>query len=393
MSLPNLDAVPNGIQSDTTQFLTNGWPAAWIADDPDAGATSPKAVFEAAVKYVDAGLSVIPIDAQEPSKSPDPRRIRSWQTYQVRLPRPDELRAWYERGGPFGLAVIGGGVSGRDRGHGLEIIDIDTLELAAPWLEKVEEQVPGLTQRLVMVQSPRPGRHVYYRCRQFGGSQKLACAPAAGDRPTKNTLIELKAEGGYCLVCPSPRRCHPRNGLYRLFDGSPDLTQVPVITPEQRAVLLEAARSFNRWTVHEPKQSHPPTRTVRPDGKRPGDDFERRASWADILVPHGWVLVRRRGEIEDWRRPGKDDGISATSDYAGSGLLYVFSTNGFPFEEGRGYSKFSAFAALNHNGDYGKAAQALKEKGFGPPQMASGNRHVTGGVRIVTLETNFKEGQ
>ncbi|MBM4070267.1 MAG: hypothetical protein FJ271_15125 [Planctomycetes bacterium] len=393
MSLPNLDAIPNGIQPDTTQLMSNGWPLAWLAVDPDALATSPEAVYEAAIKYIEAGLSVIPIDAQEPSKSPDPRRLRSWQVYQIRPPRLDEVRAWYERGGPFGLAVIGGGVSGKDRGHGLEIIDFDTLELAAPWIEKVEESIPELTAKLVMIQSPRPGLHCYYRCRQFGGNQKLACAAAVSNPPTKNTLIELKAEGGYCLVCPSPRRCHPRNGLYRLLDGSPDLTQIPVITPEERAVLLDAARSFNRWTEHEAKPVRPVARNAAKDGKRPGDDFERRSTWSDILVPHGWVLVRRRGEIEDWRRPGKDDGISATINYAGSGLLYVFSTNGYPFEEGRGYSKFSAFAALNHDSDFVKAAQALQEKGFGPPQLPSGKRHVSGGVRIASSETTVREGQ
>jgi hypothetical protein len=198
MSLPNRDTVRTGILSDTTQFLANGWPAAWIADDPDAEATSPEAVYEAAVKLVDSGLSVVPVDAESPTKTPDTRRLRSWQIYQVRLPRPDELRAWYERGGPFGLAVIAGGVSGKDRGLGLEIIDIDTLELAGPWIEKVEQQIPGLTGKLVMVQSPRPGLHCYYRCRQYGGSQKLACAPipATPGGATKATLIELKGEGG-----------------------------------------------------------------------------------------------------------------------------------------------------------------------------------------------------
>jgi putative DNA primase/helicase len=341
-------------------------------------------------------LSVIPIDAEDPSKSPDPRRLKSWKIYQLRLPRPDELLAWYERGGAFGLAVLGGTVSGSEKGCGLEIIDFDSFELAAPWIEAVETRAPGLAARLVMVQSPRPGLHVYYRCKQFGECQKLACAAAMdmngvgileNGRKRKCTLIELKGEGGYCVVPPSPRRCHPRNQLYRLRDGSPDLTNVPVISAQERAIILEEARRFNQWTEVEPKHVQPVASVKRIDGNRPGDDFERRASWADILEPHGWTLVGRRGDIEDWRRPGKVDGISATMNYAGSELLYAFSTNAYPFEEGRGYSKFAAYATLNHGGNFTKAALALQSQGFGPKKLAAGNR-LAGNVMTTVLKSD-----
>jgi hypothetical protein len=156
MSLSHLPAIANGGLNDSPKLLSNGWPAAWIADDPDAEATSPEAVYQSALKYIDTGLSVIPIDSEEPTKSPCPRRLRSWKIYQVRLPRPDELLGWLECGGAFGLAVLGGTVSGGQKGCGLEIIDFDSFELATPWLEQVEARAPGLTNRLVMVQSPRP---------------------------------------------------------------------------------------------------------------------------------------------------------------------------------------------------------------------------------------------
>ena len=41
------------------------------------------------------------------------------------------------------------------------------------------------------------------------------------------------------------------------------------------------------------------------NGNRPGDDFNRRADWHDILTPHGWVPVRQRGDITDWRTDGE----------------------------------------------------------------------------------------
>jgi hypothetical protein len=378
--------------------LANGWPAAWVAEDPDAAATSPEAVYEAARRYVAAGLSCIPIDADEAGKAPDPRRLRSWKIYQLRLPCEQELRAWYELGGAFGLAVLGGSVSGGQKGHGLEVLDFDTLDLAAPWIDQVERRAPGLTSRLVMVLSPRPGLHVYFRSPAAGWCEKLACAPAVDQRgqflcdehgrPKKVTLVEAKGDGGYCLVPPSPRRCHPRHRLYRLLDGSPDLTRVPTITATERDVLFGEARTFDRRTEPQPVCVPRAVRRVQPDGQRPGDDFERRASWADILGPHGWVPAGRRGEIEDWRRPGKDGGVSATVNYAASGLLYVFSTNAHPFEDGRGYSKFAAYALLRHGGNYAKAARALAEEGFGGTALSGGKRPASGDVLTTILGTD-----
>jgi hypothetical protein len=60
-----------------------------------------------------------------------------------------------------------------------------------------------------------------------------------------------------------------------------------------------------------------------------------------------------------WRRPGKrGPGISATTNYAGNGLLYVFSTATI-FEPERGYTKFTAYALLEHGGDFAAAARSL----------------------------------
>ena len=117
------DFTSDSNKTSSPALLANGWPAAWIAEDPDAAATSPEAVYQAARRYLAAGLSCIPIDTDEASKSPDPRRLRAWKIYQLRLPREEELRGWYERGGAFGLAVLGGPVSGGQNNHSLEILD------------------------------------------------------------------------------------------------------------------------------------------------------------------------------------------------------------------------------------------------------------------------------
>lgn len=381
------DAADNGSEEPKQQVLPNGMPAAWTADDPDLKAVLPEAVLEASRRYVAAGLSVIPIEAEYGSKSPDVRRLPrsrhndgnrkpSWKVYQVRLPREDELLAWYNAGGSYGLAVLGGIVSGGGKGLGLEIIDLDNFDLVGPWLEAVEARLPGLITKLSMVRSPRPGLHVYYRSSKCGGCQKLACAPMLDEngQEKKKTLIELKGEGGYCLVPPSPHRCHPSNQLYLPYAGTPDLAQAPVITPAEREALLDVARLFNRCAEAEPVRAVSVHAPKQIDGNRPGDDFERRASWTDILTPYGWKLVGRRGEIEDWRRPGKSDGISATVNYADNGKLHVFSSNADPFEEGRSYSKFAAYARLKHGGNFQNAAQQLQQEDFGRQGLPAGKR-------------------
>src|SRR5207248_4509818 len=100
------------------------------------------------------------------------------------------------------------------------------------------------------------------------------------------------------------------------------------------------------------------------DDLRPGDLFNRVASWEEILIPYGWELVRRVADKGEWRRPGKQGpGISATTNWNGSDLLYVFSTSTL-FEPERGYSKFSAYALLNFGGDFVAAARALAAQGY-----------------------------
>src|SRR5262249_10204383 len=54
------------------------------------------------------------------------------------------------------------------------------------------------------------------------------------------------------------------------------------------------------------------------DANRPGDDFNRRATWREILEPGGWKVARIRDQVVHWTRPGKDDGVSATSGYCES---------------------------------------------------------------------------
>jgi hypothetical protein len=130
------------------------------------------------------------------------------------------------------------------------------------------------------------------------------------------------------------------------------------------AELLAAARSLNEYVPPERTRSQPAPAPVNgATGDRPGDAFNRSATWEEILEPHGWAKVRQFDRHSYWRRPGKDKGVSATADYCRSeaqgGLLYVFSSGAAPLEMDTGYSRFAAFVCRNRGGDVSAAMRAL----------------------------------
>jgi len=172
------------------------------------------------------------------------------------------------------------------------------------------------------------------------------------------TLIETRGEGGFVVIAPSNGKVHPSGKPYVLLQGS--VATIATITPEEREELFALCRSFNELVE---EQGVPRDRPQQQAGNRPGDVFNSKASWEGILEPKGWTHVYSRNEATYWRRPGKDRGVSATTNYQGSGLLYVFSTS-TPFEPERGYSKFSAYAVLYHGGDFKRAAETLASVGY-----------------------------
>ena len=109
---------------------------------------------------------------------------------------------------------------------------------------------------------------------------------------------------------------------------------------------------------------------VSRSGDRPGDAFNRRASWPEILEPAGWRHVYDRGDVGYWCRPGKTHGVSATTNLGGHDRLYVF-TSSTPFEPEKSYSKFAAYAVLHHGGDFAAAARHVAADGCAPRPMAT----------------------
>jgi len=153
------------------------------------------------------------------------------------------------------------------------------------------------------------------------------------------------------------------------------ILNVPASTELLMPALIQAVINANppEQTTTTTITTPATTATTAIKCDRPGDDFNMRGSWEEILLPAGWRVSTRTHEKTEWTRPGKDDGCSATTGYCKKNskeLLYVFSSNAEPFEANTSYTKFGAYTQLNHNGDFKLAAKALAANGYGKPYKA-----------------------
>jgi hypothetical protein len=176
-------------------------------------------------------------------------------------------------------------------------------------------------------------------------------------------LIETRGQGGFVIIAPSNGKVHPSGGAYELLSGG--LESIVTLTPEEREQLWNLPRTFDEMPVDFAAQDPTP----KEGGLRPGDDYNERATWAEVL--EGWTVHHVRGDVTYWCRPGKDkaEGWSATTGHCKG--LYVFTTT-TSFDADESYSKFAAYAVLNHKRNFYAATKALAAAGYGTQPSPNG---------------------
>jgi hypothetical protein len=298
---------------------------------------------QAALAAQAAGISVLP-PKQDGSKRPD---SNSWAHLQREPATVEQINKWYANG-RTGTGWVTGRVSG-----GLEVMDFDDRGALAEFKKLcADAELDGLLACIMegYFEHTPNGAHIAYRCKTIDGNKKLA------KNKHNKAMIETRGEGGFIIVAPTHGSVNTA-GEYVLESGGVDT--IVEIMPEDRDALHTVARMLDESIA--PKETTPTTAR----GGRPGDDYNDRVPWADVLQPHGWVRTSSRLGVTHWRRPGKDKGApSATTNHGDSDLLYVFSTS-TAFESERGYSKFSAYSILEHGGDHKAAAKELALLGYG----------------------------
>lgn len=301
-------------------------------------------LLDTALAYHRAGLVVLPNDITQKY----PAGLRAWQTHQT---TEKEIRLWFGGANRHAIGV-------RD----CEGLDFDNKgapsadELYQSWVALVNKLAPGLVERLLCERTPSGGYHLVWLCEEIQGNQKLATRPPTAEelqkapKLTAVSLIETRGKGGQFQVSPSPG--------YQLVRG--DWCALPQITPVERQILLDCAKALTRAD----------RRTLdtlgRHGGARAGDRYNADPVSADealgLLIESGWSVAMERGEALYLTRPGKSTSWSATFGYVAPGVLYVFTSNAEPFQEGRAYNPFAILTELSYGGDYKAAARALHER-------------------------------
>jgi hypothetical protein len=303
---------------------------------------------EWALAYAAAGYQVFPLRGKQPlgnCSACEPRspRYRPHQAAEcshelchglyAATSDPGRVGRWWGR---WPLANIGARVPAS-----LLVIDIDPRHGGLERLAALErEHGPLPSTRISISGRGDGGQHRWF---MHVGSQVSAAQLGAG--------VDLKTHRGYVLLPPS---WHPATGKpYRWAEPTLDPAALPaawrrLLSPMPRPVPA-AAR---------------PTLPALARGTRVAEAFDQATSWAQVLGPHGWTCPDPDPDADGarWRHPGATNPKSATIRH---GLLFVYSqaTPFTPTEAGapRGYSRFRAYAVLEHGGDLRAAARALRD--------------------------------
>lgn len=188
-----------------------------------------EAVKAAALEYLAAGLSVLPLGA-------DKRPVGKWEDYQTVWATPRQAAAWNSPA----VGIVGGAISGN-----LWILDFDleAEEIYPAWRAILAATYPSLAAALegAPVARTSKGYHVYMRLPEARPNETLAAYHAeVNGRRKVEKLIETRGEGGYVVAPPSP---HPSGARYQWIRP---LEAIPTLSPELTEQLLAACRSFDR---------------------------------------------------------------------------------------------------------------------------------------------------
>ena len=337
---------------------------------PDNNTSKPD-ILQAALAFAASGCSVVPA-SMNGSKAP----IKAWKEYQSVRANAMQIAQWYSSGST-GLGIVTGAVSGN-----LEMLEMEGRAVASGMLDEVRDiaYASGLgtiwevLNKGYVELTPSGGLHWLYRIADepVPGNTKLARRP--GENGGVDVLAETRGEGGFVVVAPSHGPVHPSGLPWTMLAGSPAL--IPMLSWEERCAIHAVFKALDGMpTVETVKEAVTPPK----EGLSPGDDFNKRATWDEIIGARGWTKVYTAAGITYWRRPGKSMGISATTGRNDGDNLYVFTTS-TEFEAERPYSKFAAVAHLDFNGDFSACAKELRRKGYGGltvvPSLVAVDAHV-----------------
>lgn len=131
-------------------------------------------ILEAAIRYLDLGFSVIPVDNK---KHP----LIKWEPYQKQRAPKEEIEGWSRKWPNMNIGIVTGAISN------LLVVDTDT----APAIVRVNDAIPE--SLLVPCQrTPRGGKHFFFQHRE-----------GFVNRAWVSEGVDVRTTGGYVVMAPS----------------------------------------------------------------------------------------------------------------------------------------------------------------------------------------------
>jgi hypothetical protein len=277
----------------------------------------------------------------------------------------------------FGIAIICGAISGN-----VVCIDIDCkYDVTGALYDTLAGEMPeNIFNRFTVQRTTSGGYHFWFKIDGVvPQSGKLAMRPAtdselkeyndkareAGQRvlldanKKPKTLIEIKGEGGYAIINPTPK--------YDLIQG--DFLNLQTISNSEFNSVIEICKKFN--LVNEAIQEHKPkqkTDYVSLDDTTAWDDYNNRHSALEILQQYGWKEGRQTSRGLEVKHFSTDKGKSGILNPTQT-AVFVHSES-TPLPTGRWHTAYSIFCYYEHNGDFSNAAKDLISKGYGTKRIS-----------------------
>lgn len=268
------------------------------------------------------------------------------------------------------------GECGQD-GHGYNDATLDAQKIERWWWQ-YPDAVPAVNcvkSGLIALDFDRPGPA---HPKSVDGVKSFK-AWAAGEKIEFTTPMQKTPGGGYHAVFKAPELPDDVKIPGHLVDGVDIKYNGTICTgelPDGRCYewlpgreFFETVADFPNWIARRIVDAHRIETAKRKaaleastpnDGKRPGDEYQRRHTWEEVLkecLPD-WFI-----DGERVYRGNKKRGVKAT---LRDGVFYIFTEAGLPgnVKSRVSYNKFSLLTDAVYNGSFSAAAKDLITKGY-----------------------------
>ncbi len=309
-----------------------------------------KDLLEAGLAYLEAEISLIPVNARKTPADP-PLPYQKWKRYQKERVTKALLRNWANSSGVQGWAMVCGKISG-----GLTILDFDEPGFYEKWKAKVGE----LAQAIPTQQTgSSEGYQVAFRSNLPIRNDKLAYVPA-DNAEGRIIAIETRGEGGYAVVPPSycpeaTKRGKKHRQPYKVIQG--DFAKIPTLADEQAQFLLNAAKSLDEMPLSKKQMQSAP---LPPNRNGNGADSGVIGAFNERFEVSA-ILERNRYEKRGTRflAPDSTTGLAGVHIFEND-RCYSHHANDL-LNDGHSHDAFDVFRLLEHGGDVKASVKAAAE--------------------------------